>query len=119
MSVEPSAEPTPTEVSAAAAPPSAEPTPVAPAQVVSGSVDASPLASTEPVSAAPVEPAPVFAAPDVSPPAEPATVVPTVPPVSTSAAPTDGEDALDAGSLIFTVIWSWIKGLFRRLLGRK
>lgn len=134
LSVEPSAEPAPTEVRAAASP-STEPTPVAPASLVSGSVDASPLASTEPVSASPVEPAPVFVAPDVAPPVEPATVVPTVPPVSTPAAlaptlspvaapaqfaaPTDGEDALDAGSLIFTVIWSWIKGLFRRLLGRK
>ncbi|HNK43551.1 MAG TPA: hypothetical protein PKL17_02125 [Pseudomonadota bacterium] len=29
------------------------------------------------------------------------------------------DEALDAGSLIFAVIWEWIKGLFRRLFGRK
>ncbi len=88
----PPLEPPSGEVTAAASP-SAEPTPVASVPVVVDSVEVPSIASTAPTSVAPVEPAPV-------------------------AAPAHGEDALDAGSLIFTVIWSWLKGLFRRLLGR-
>ncbi len=127
----PPLEPPAGEVTAAASP-SAEPTPVASVPVGAG--DALPIASAAPASVAPVESTPVVAGPDGTSSVAQATVVPTVPqtpapaalaPVSSPmavpapvAAPAHGEDALDAGSLIFTVIWSWLKGLFRRLLGR-
>ena len=61
------------------------------------------------------------AASSKSPPAVAAqsTVAPVVATPNQRVVKSNDDEALDAGSLIFAVIWEWIKGLFRRLFGRK
>jgi len=106
----------PVEVPPAAATPEpvtsvAETAVVPPAVAETVPIAPAPSAVTPPaapvVTAAVESPAPVAA---------PAPLVPVAP--SLSPAPASKEEALDAGSLFFTVAWEWLKGLWRRLLGR-
>lgn len=62
-------------------------------------------------------PEPAAAIPPAVPVAVPAPLVPVEP--APTPAPAPKQEALNAGSLFFTVMWEWLKGLWRRLLGRK
>ena len=64
-----------------------------------------PPATAEPaVTAEPVAPSPAVSAPAIIP-----------APAAVAAKPAQKEEALDAGSLFFAVIWAWLKGLWRRI----
>lgn len=96
--------PVPAAEPAAPVPPPAQVT--EPAQVaVEPAAPVEPPATAEPaVVAEPVAPSPAGSAPAIIP-----------GPAAVAVKPAQKEEALDAGSLIFAVIWAWLKGLWRRI----
>lgn len=96
--------PVPAAEPAAPVPPPAQVT--EPAQVaVEPAAPVEPPATAEPaVVAEPVAPSPAGSAPAIIP-----------APAAVAVKPAQKEEALDAGSLIFAVIWAWLKGLWRRI----
>jgi carbon monoxide dehydrogenase subunit G len=98
------AQPVP-EPSAKAPVPAPEPSAKAPVPAAEPAAPVEPPATAEPaVTAEPVAQSPAVSAPAIIP-----------APGAVAAKPAQKEEALDAGSLIFAVIWAWLKGLWRRI----
>lgn len=100
----------------------AEPPPVAASSAPAAPSAASPAPATESASAAASAPAPAAApapAPAAAPAAASAPVAPPRPASPPPAARDKDDEVLDAGALIWTVLWDRIKSFFRRLIGRR